>query len=476
MMKLKILVYSISITVFCCILNLNFLQAQQKELYSLSEFEFISILSKFHPVIKQSELGIEIAKSKLLSSRGAFDPVFNYTLDRKTFDGKNYFTHINPELRIPTWYGIEIKGGIEDNSGIYSNPELTSGVSSYLGIKLPLAKNLLIDERRAVLAQAKLFVSLSKIDKDILINDLFYNAIASYWNWVMEYNSLKVLDSVVAINEQRLRFITLSWKQGDNPAIDTVESRAQLQNFIIQQQETYYRFKAAGFKLSNYLWFDNSTPFEMNDLVIPVERLKQIVLKNNEIQPLSELIVLASSSHPKLKQYQNKLQILEIDRKLNFQSMLPTLDLKANLLNDEYFVWKGASSQLFENNYKFGLDINIPLRFSEGRGNYKAIQFKIQETEFGLIQERLELINKLKTVYQQIMTLQKQMELANSNLENYTRLFKAEETRFSIGESSLFLMNIRENKMLESWFKLIEIQTKYLQSRAGLIWVTGQFK
>ena len=156
--------------------------------------------------------------------------------------------------------------------------------------------------------------------------------------------------------------------------------------------------------------------------------------------------------------------------------MLPTLDLKANLLNDEYFVWKGASSQLFENNYKFGLDINIPLRFSEGRGNYKAIQFKIQETEFGLIQERLELINKLKTVYQQIMTLQKQMELANSNLENYTRLFKAEETRFSIGESSLFLMNIRENKMLESWFKLIEIQTKYLQSRAGLIWVTGQFK
>lgn len=475
-MKFNTLAYNLSISVLCCIFNLNFLQAQQTDTYFLSELEFITILRKFHPIIKQADLGIEQAKSNLLASRAAFDPVFNYHLDRKTFDGRNYFTYINPELRMPTWYGIELKAGMEDNTGNNFNQEVTIGVSSYLGVKVPLARNLLFDERRAVLGQAKLFVNLSKIERDLLINDLYYNAIATYWNWVMEFNTLKVLDSVVAINEQRFRLLKLSWQQGDIPAIDTIEAQAQLQNFIIQQQDILYKFIAAGYTLSNYLWLDNSVPFEMNNQVFPSGQLNQKEATNNEIQPLVEMIAIVSSSHPKLKQFQNKLQILDIDRKLNFQSLLPKFDLKANLLNNEYFAWKGINAQLLENNYKFGVDVQIPLRFSEGRGKFRATQFKIQDTEYGQIQERLALINELKSRYQQVLILQKQITWANSNFENYSRLFKGELTRFSVGESSLFLLNMRENKMLESRIQLIEIQTRYLQSRAGLIWAAGQYK
>lgn len=475
-MNNKLLTYIFLISIFCCVINPVVLSAQQKELYTLSVDEFMGILSKFHPIIRQTDINIEVAKNELLSARGAFDPVFNYKMDRKTFDGKNYFTYQNPEIKIPTWFGIEIKTGMENNSGDFTNPEITKGVSSYLGIKLPLAKNLIIDERRALLEQSKLFITLSKIEKELLINDLYYGAINAYWNWVMEFNTLKALDSVVSINEQRFRFIKLLLLQGDIPAIDTVEAHAQLQTFIIQQQESLYRFIVASFQLSNYMWLNDTTPFEVNGQVIPVELLNNIVTGSEAVSPLLELIELTINNHPKLKKYQNKIQILEIDKKLNFQNMLPQLDLKANLLNDEYYVWKGASSQLYENNYKFGFDINIPLRFSEGRGKFRATQFKIQGAEYGLMQERLELINKLNAIYQEVLILQKQLSLASSNFKNYSILFKGETTRFSIGESSLFLLNMRENKMLESWSKLIEIQTKYLQSRAGLIWATGQFK
>ena len=37
-----------------------------------------------------------------------------------------------------------------------------------------------------------------------------------------------------------------------------------------------------------------------------------------------------------------------------------------------------------------------------------------------------------------------------SLIENYKRLLKAEEIKFSNGESSLFLINSRENKLLET--------------------------
>ncbi|SKB43054.1 hypothetical protein [Dyadobacter psychrophilus] len=54
--------------------------------------------------------------------------------------------------------------------------------------------------------------------------------------------------------------------------------------------------------------------------------------------------------------------------------------------------------------------------------------------------------------------------LANSNYANYQQLVKAEKMRFSNGESSLFLINSRENKALEARQKLIDLKAKYFQN------------
>jgi len=58
-------------------------------------------------------------------------------------------------------------------------------------------------------------------------------------------------------------------------------------------------------------------------------------------------------------------------------------------------------------------------------------------------------------------------------LINYERLYNGESTRFNIGESSLFLLNARENKVLETKQKLIEYKTKYLKGYQGLLWASG---
>ena len=57
-------------------------------------------------------------------------------------------------------------------------------------------------------------------------------------------------------------------------------------------------------------------------------------------------------------------------------------------------------------------------------------------------------------------------------LINYERLYNGESTRFNIGESSLFLLNARENKVLETKQKLIEYKTKYLKGYQGLLWAS----
>jgi len=53
--------------------------------------------------------------------------------------------------------------------------------------------------------------------------------------------------------------------------------------------------------------------------------------------------------------------------------------------------------------------------------------------------------------------------------QNYSALLEAEKTKFSIGESSVFLLNSRENKLFEAQEKLLETRSKTAVSALKVI-------
>ncbi len=442
----------------------------------LSPEAFLEIVRTYHPVARQGNLMVDRAKAELTAARAGFDPMLYGSMERKTFDGKNYYNWFHPELKIPTWYGIEVKAGLEENLGDLLNPEVTPGQSSYLGVSVPLAKNLVMDKRRAVLQQARIFREQSKAERLLLINDLIFDASDAYWSWAREYLSYHVLAEAVTVNEARYGLVKLGFRQGDRPAIDTTEALAQLQAFELARNDAWLRFRKAGLDLSNYLWRANDTPFYMPPTVVPDTAWMVRNLAEVPIPVLDELVKTALQAHPKLQSYDFKLQMLDIDRKLKFQDMLPLVNVKYNILNSGYNVFEGASWGFYENNYKFGVDFGLPLRLSQGRGQYRAARIKIEETSLDLMQEKLAIENKVKAYFNEVLILQKQVGIAGDNYENYLKLFRGEDTRFRIGESSLFLLNARENKLLESRQKLIELKTKLLVSYQALQWATGQLR
>jgi outer membrane protein TolC len=442
----------------------------------LSEDQFISIVRSFHPVAKQAQLIVDRARAELIASRAGFDPQFYVWSDRKTFDGKNYYDYTNTELKIPTWYGIEVKAGLEDNLGDFTDPELTEGRSSYLGVSVPLAKNLLMDKRRAMLRQAKIFREQSKAERLIVINDLLNDAYESYWAWVQDYEVFKVLDDAVMVNEVRFNLVKLGYRQGDRPAIDTTEALAQLQSFQLARSQAWLDFRNSGLMLSTFMWTSVDSPYYIPETVIPDSSWRALNIDNAQLPELNELLALASEAHPKLESYGFKLQMLDIEKRLKFQNILPTVNLRYNILNSGYNVFKDASWGYYQNNYKFGFDIGMPLRLSQGRGEYAAAKIKIQETNLDLGLTRLEIQNKVKAYFNELATLQSQVRIAEENLVNYQRLFRGEDTRFRVGESSLFLLNMRENKVLESRQKLAELKTKFFKSYRSLAWSAGQLR
>ena len=60
-----------------------------------------------------------------MMARGGFDPKIEVDFNKKQFKDKEYYSILNSSFKIPTWYGIEIKAGFDNNEGIYLNPENT---------------------------------------------------------------------------------------------------------------------------------------------------------------------------------------------------------------------------------------------------------------------------------------------------------------------------------------------------------------
>ena len=433
----------------------------------------LDIVRKYHPVARQATLMVDSAEASRLAARGAFDPAFYVHNSQKTFDGKNYYFYTNPELKIPTWYGIDLKAGLEDNGGERLVSEASSGRTSYVGVSLPLLKNLVTDRRRTTLAQARIIVQQSEAARRNQLNDLLYDATSAYWNWVKDYRVYNILSNVIKINEQRLQLVRRSFLGGDRAAIDTVEALTQLQNFQYLASEAQYRWIASGLELSNYLWLERDQPYQLNPNITPDTSWSNLNISKYALPSLEDALVLARNNHPKIKTFDWKLEALEAERRLKFQSLLPVFNFNYNFLSKGYQPWKGVGQNVFENNYKYGIDFGLPLLLRQGRGDYKIAKIKIRQTDLQKDQATLEIENKVRDYFNQVVTLRQQILIYEAAYENYLRLLRAEETKFSIGESSLFLLNSRENKVLETRQKLEELKTKFFKALSDFEWASG---
>ncbi len=449
-----------------CISNIL---AQQNNFTVLPLEDFILKIKKHHPLAKVAAITEEKAVAGIQIAKGSFDPIIDVEANAKTFDGKNYYRYNNGEIKIPLPVG-DFKTGIENNAGQFLNSEITSGRSSYVGVEIPLAKNLLIDKRRAALQQARIALNENRQQRNMMMNDLLLDAYTSYNEWAGAYKLYNIFSEYVAVSAARLKLVKIGFTNGDRAAMDTTEAFIQMQNFMLLQNDAYMGLNTATFQMNNFLWDEKQTAQQIADNVIP----DTLVLNEITVQkPLLNIISESNTANPFLLQYRYKIESLEVERRLKFQNLLPEINAKATLLNRDFNPLKNAGLPLLENNNRWGIGIKFPLFFRQGRGEYKMAKLKLQENNFLFQQKIIETENKIKDYYNRINILQTQITVANSALFNYNVLLRNELLRFNNGESSLFLVNSRENKVLEIKQKIIELQVKLVKANYTLNWAAG---
>lgn len=446
-----------------------FAQNTSVALNQLAYEEYLGYVKKFHPLVKSANLNISNAQANLMMARGGFDPKIEVDFDKKQFKNTEYYSILNSTFKIPTWYGIEFKAGFNNSEGMYLNPENTipnQGISSF-GISVPLGQGLLINQRMADIRKAKIQLNLSQSERKLEAIKVLYEASVAYFNWKRNYSEVQLYESYLINAEKRLKGVSSLILNGDKPAIDSVEANIIVRNRKLSLEDSRLKLAKSKLELSNFLWLENNLPLELQDTIIPEkelnDKIKTVLNTDGFVFDESQLV-----NHPKINALENKIKMLDIERKLKVNSLLPKINLDYNYLSvPQSFTYSNFIYNKF-NDYKLGLNFNFPLFLRKERGSLKLAKNKIQDTQFELNLERVQLVNKIKAQQTEINSLEKQLKLINELVADYATMLTSEDRLFSFGESSIFLINSRENNLITSQLNALSLENRLFTSNAEL--------
>lgn len=453
--------YSVFLFFVWCIM----LSGQAQDSIVLRFNEYLGYVKKYHPITKQAELQLGIGQANLMKARGGFDPKIEVDYDQKKFKGSEYYERLNATFKIPTWYGIEFKGNYEQNEGQFLNPsEFVPSDGLYsAGVSISVGQGLWINERMATLKKAKFFRNQSKADRDLLVNQILYEATLAYFDWLKAYNEAMIYQNFLDNAKIRFEGIKSSASAGDIAAIDTVEAKIAMQSRKLGLEQANVKLMNRSLELSNFLWLNDGIPIELQPNVIPDTDIEGDIDITLEIlgKPLDSFTI---ENHPKLKSLGYKIDGLRVEKRLKANRLLPTIDLEYNFLTETPELINSFETE----QYKGGINFQLPLFLRKERGELKLAKFKLQDAQYDFDNAQVQLENKILAVYRELESFGVQNALIDEIVGNYNTLLIAEERKFSFGESSLFLINSRESKLIDAEMKRIEVQNKYYVTKAKL--------
>ncbi|WP_298478138.1 TolC family protein [uncultured Maribacter sp.] len=450
------------VLVFFLFFTVSTAQEEVQELRKILSFkEYLGYVKKHHPLVKQANLELSIGEVNLLKARGGFDPKIEVDYDRKKFKETEYFDQLNATFKIPTWYGIEFKANFEENSGEFLNPDLTvpeDGLYS-AGVSFSLAQGFLINERMAMLKKAKFYVSQTSAQRELLVNNLIFEASKAYFKWLEASNELKIYSSFLTNAEIRFSGVKRNVEVGEKPAIDSIEAKIIVKNRKLNLEAARLTMRKAKLKVSNYLWVNN-VPLEVQHNVVPIipedEVLSLYFKKAN-----TESVLM---NHPKLRSLEAKKNVIKVDRSLYRNKLLPKLDVQYNFLAQDATRLNNFNAS----NYKAFANFSFPLFLRKERGNLKMASIKLQDINLETVSASQGIQNKIDATIAEINSLEVQKNIVVGMVTDYETMLIAEDRKFELGESSLFLINSREQKLIEVKLKANAITVKLLNANASM--------
>lgn len=450
---------------FCCLLHGL---GQQTD---LSFQDLMAIVQQHHPLSIEAGLRPKFGEAATQSARGDFDPEVDVDLSQKYYKDDQYYDLLGAGLKVPTWVGVDLRAGFQNNTGDFANPQPSTPDAGLvgLGISVPIGQGLFIDKRRAELKKAKLFQESTEIEQRLLVNELLYEAGTAYWSWFQANEAYLVFEEALELAQVRENAVKVEVSLGDRPAIDTLEAGIQRQDRQLKLQQAELDLMNSRALLSVYLWQDGQIPLELDTNTVPVSKddLAVSFATNDRLAGLDSAI----AAHPYLQQFGIKIDMLDIERRYRAELLKPRLDLKYDLITEP----EGANilGNASFSDYTWGFQFNMPILLRRERGDLNRAKLRLQEADLQLKDLRQNIDYEVNAAINEWNTTRDQANLFKVTVQDYLGLLEGERLKFSAGESSLFLVNSRELGYINAQVKYLELLTNNQNAELRAIYALG---
>ncbi|GGN12396.1 transporter [Dyadobacter beijingensis] len=432
-----------------------------------------------HPVVKQADLLGDQARAKVMQALGSFDPSLKAALDRKVFANTDYYNRWTSELKVPLYLaGADLKIGHDRNVGAYTNPETRTPQSGLtgVGISVPIGQGLIIDARRNTLKQARVMVGYAEAERVAEINKVWFQAVKDYWNWFVANQQYRFVQRGLDLATTRYEATRNQTLLGDKPVIDSVEAYITVQERSIQLEKLRIDFRNKGLLVSNHLWSPDGRPVELPEMAVPMEGDSNMIAIGQA--QLDMLLSNAAGQHPKLRMLNYKGLQMDIEQRYLRERLKPKLNVSGSLLTTrrDFNSYVPEYYDLNWGNYKVGVDFSFPLFLRAERGKLKELKVKQMDLHFDVQNESRLIRTNIMNSYNDLRAYQSQLAIQTRSIANQEILLRGEMQKFDLGESTLFLINSRETKLIDMHIKRAELVAGFHKSLAELYYQAGTWQ
>jgi len=440
---------------------------------TLSFQRFAAQVEANHPVAAQAALVRAQARSALQEAWGAFDPKFTMSVSQKAFKGEQYYTYLESALKVPTPVGADIKLGFDRTAGPKSIEDRSTprdGLLS-LGISLPLGQRIITDERRTALSIARAQRDVGDAEQQGMINKLLLDAAKAYGGWYAASERAAIATEGVRLARFRFDAVVQRVQNGESAPIDTLEASLEVQRRLVTQVESETDARAARLIAESFLWDGRGTPVALGDQTRPVlEGLERTPIDTMRVSGWIESVY---ARHPELRKAEGKLRAAEAERLLARQAVIPFAEASvASLGERDAFDALGASDRWREN-YKAELDVESSLLLLKERGKASRTGQKEEFARLDRDRLRRDLAYLVRIALNDVVLLERVLVAQRATVAAATALRDAEQVRFTNGESTLLVVNLRERLVLDEAAKLASVEGKLAAARAALVVAVG---
>lgn len=437
--------------------------------------DFLARVIANHPLVRQAEAARRQADAELLTARGGFDPYVSALWDVKRFKGIGYYDEFDARIVLPTPWGVDFKLGWERAAGQIINPERATPADGLLsfGVSLPLGPRLITDDRRTALRQAEIAQDAADADRDAALARVLQGAARDWGQWAEQSRRAQVTAEGVELARFRLDALRRRIEIGDAAAIDSVEALAELRAREVQRIDAQAAAEGARLVAEAWLWRADGAPDRL-----PADAVAASVASLGQETQLRERLSgdalrYLVARHPFVQAATARWRQAEAARRLAAVNILPTASVELSGLASGGSLGDINAPSLSGEDSKFSGNVRLPLfprrevgRLRSAEERTKALQQERERVRRDVEVEAQRALIELVAVDSQLVRQEVLVTLQE-------RLLAAEQQRFSAGESTLLVVNLRERALLDERLRLASLVARRARALGTLAVALG---